>query len=278
MARFDNTVVVITGGASGIGEATTRALVAEGGRAVIADLQEDLGEALAEELGDAVRFHRTDVTREADIEAAVALAVSEFGSLTGMVNSAGIVGAIGSIMDASADAFDQTMAILARGVFLGIKHAARAMRDGGGAIVSLASTAGIVGGQGPHVYTMAKHGVIGITRSAASELAGYGIRVNAVAPGGTVTPMTNALGDNIPENTAEFIAEHSPLGIACMPEDIAAAILYLLSDDARYVSGHTLTVDAGLTTAGAAPPPFFSEKSDVVLHAGQRESNKKTDG
>ena len=104
MARFDNTVVVITGGASGIGEATTRALVSEGGRAVIADLQEDLGHALAEELGDAVRFHRTDVTREADIEAAVALALSEFGSVTGMVNSAGIVGAIGSIMDASADA------------------------------------------------------------------------------------------------------------------------------------------------------------------------------
>ena len=147
MARFDNTVVVITGGASGIGEATVRALVAEGGRAVIADLQENLGRALAEELGDAVRFHNTDVTREADIEAAVALAVSEFGSLTGMVNSAGIVGAIGSIMDASADAYDQTMSILARGVFLGIKHAARAMREDGGAIVSLASTAGIIGGQ-----------------------------------------------------------------------------------------------------------------------------------
>ena len=164
MARFDNTVVVITGGASGIGEATVRALVAEGGSAVIADLQENLGRALAEELGDPVRFHKTDVTREADIEAAVALAVSEFGALTGMVNSAGIVGAIGSIMDASAAAYDQTMAILARGVFLGIKHAARAMREDGGASVSLASTAGIIGGQGPHVYTMAKLGVIVITR------------------------------------------------------------------------------------------------------------------
>lgn len=272
MARFETAVVVVTGGASGIGAATTRALAAEGGKVVIADLQEDAGTALATELGESVRFQRTDVTREEDIEAAVALAISAFGPLTGMVNNAGIVGAVGSIMDASAEDYDRTMAILSRGVFLGIKHAARAMRDGGGAIVSLASTAGIIGGQGPHVYTMAKHGVVGITRSAASELAQYGIRVNAVAPGGTVTPMTDALGDNNPVNTAAFVASGSPLGIACMPEDIAAAILYLLSSEARYISGHTLAVDAGLTTAGASPPPFFTEPPQMILHAGQREN------
>ena len=273
MGRFDGEVVVVTGGASGIGEATVRALVSEGGKVVIADLQEEQGRALVEELGAATRFHLTDVTREEDIEAAVALAVGEFGSLTGMVNNAGIVGSIGSIMDASAEDYDKTMAILSRGVFLGIKHAARAMRDSGGAIVSLASTAGIIGGQGPHVYTMAKHGVVGITKSAASELSGLGIRVNAVAPGGTVTPMVNALGDNNPDNTAAMIASTSPLGIACMPEDIAAAILYLLSSDARYITGHTLAVDAGLTTAGAVAPPFFSQDSDMLLHAGQRKSD-----
>lgn len=273
MARFDGEVVVVTGGASGIGEATVRAIVSEGGKVVIADLQEERGRALVEELGAATRFHFTDVTREQDIESAVALAVSAFGSLTGMVNNAGIVGSIGSIMDASAEDYDKTMAILSRGVFLGIKHAARAMRDSGGAIVSLASTAGIIGGQGPHVYTMAKHGVVGITKSAASELSGLGIRVNAVAPGGTVTPMVNALGDNNPDNTAAMIASTSPLGIACMPEDIAAAILYLLSSDARYITGHTLAVDAGLTTAGAVAPPFFSQDSDMLLHAGQRKSD-----
>lgn len=272
MDRFKEQCVVVTGGASGIGEATARGIVSEGGRVVIADLQEERGRSLVTELGDAAIFHPTDVTREDDIVAAIALAQSQFGSLAGMVNNAGIVGAIGSIMDTSAEAFDHTMAILSRAVFLGIKHAARAMQpQGRGAIVSLASTAGIVGGQGPHVYTMAKHGVIGLTKSAACELAGIGIRVNAVAPGGTVTPMTNALGDNNPESTAEFIASSSPLGIACMPEDIAQGILYLLSDDARYISGHTLVIDAGITTGGE-PPPFYSQDADILLHAGLRGS------
>jgi NAD(P)-dependent dehydrogenase (short-subunit alcohol dehydrogenase family) len=271
MNRFVNETVLVTGGASGIGEATTRAIVAEGGRVVIADLQEERGAALVGELGESVVFQRTDVTREEDIMAAIALAEEAFGGITGMVNNAGIVGAIGSIMDTSVEAYDRTMAILSRAVFLGIKHAARAMRERGGAIVSLASTAGVMGGQGPHVYTLAKHGVVGLTKSAASELSPLGIRVNAVAPGGTVTPMTNALGDDNPDSTAAMIAAASPLGIACMPEDIAAAILYLLSAESRYVTGHTLVVDAGLTTAGAVPPPFFSQDADVILHAGQRE-------
>jgi NAD(P)-dependent dehydrogenase (short-subunit alcohol dehydrogenase family) len=272
MDRFKEQCVVVTGGASGIGEATARGIVSEGGQVVIADLQEERGRTLVAELGDTAVFHATDVTREDDIVGAIALAQAQFGPLTGMVNNAGIVGAIGSIMDTSAEAFDHTMAILSRAVFLGIKHAAKAMQpQRRGAIVSLASTAGIVGGQGPHVYTMAKHGVVGLTKSAACELAGIGIRVNAVAPGGTVTPMTNALGDNNPESTAEFIASSSPLGIACMPEDIAKGILYLLSDDARYISGHTLVIDAGITTGGE-PPPFYSQDADILLHAGLRGS------
>ena len=275
MRRFEGQCVVVTGGASGIGEATVRGIVSEGGSAVIADLQEDRGRALAAELGNTTVFHPTDVTCEDDIAAAITLAQTQFGPLTGMVNNAGIVGAIGSIMETSAEDFDHTMAILSRAVFLGIKHAAKAMKpQGRGAIVSLASTAGIVGGQGPHVYTMAKHGVVGITKSAACELARVGIRVNAVAPGGTVTPMTNALGDNNPQSTAEFIAASSPLGIACMPDDIARGILYLLSDDARYTSGHTLVIDAGVTT-GAEPPPFFSQDADILLHAGLRGSASK---
>ncbi len=273
MGRFTGHCVVVTGGASGIGEATACAIVEEGGSVVIADLQEQRARALVSQLGAAAIFHHTDVTQEDDIVGAIALAQQQFGPLTGMVNNAGIVGAIGSIMDTSAEAFDHTMAILSRAVFLGIKHAARAMKpQGRGAIVSLASTAGIVGGQGPHVYTMAKHAVVGLTKSAACELARLGIRVNAVAPGGTVTPMTDALGDNNPETTAQFIAATSPLGIACMPEDIARGILFLLSDETRYLTGHTLVIDAGVTT-GAEQPPFFSQDADILLHAGLRGSS-----
>jgi len=272
MSRFDGACVVVTGGASGIGEATVRGVIAGGGSAVIADLQEDLGRALAEELGAAALFHSTDVTREEDIAAAIAAAQAAFGPLTGMVNNAGIVGAIGSIMDTSAEAFDHTMAILSRAVFLGIKHAGLAMRpQGRGAIVSVASTAGVVGGLGPHVYTMAKHGVVGITKSAACELAAHGIRVNAVAPGSTVTPMTSALADNDEELITRNIAEASPLGFAAVPDDIASAILYALSDEARYMTGHTMVIDAGQTTGGQ-DPGFYSADPEILLHAGQRSS------
>lgn len=273
MSRFDSHCVVVTGGASGIGEATVRALVAEGAGVVIADLQVERGEALVDELGGRSFFQRCDVTQENDIAAAVEAASEQFGPLTGMVNNAGIVGAVGSIIETNAEDFDRTMAILSRAVFLGIKHAARAMQpQGAGAIVSLASTAGISGGLGPHAYTMAKHGVVGLTKSAASELAASGIRVNAVAPGGTVTPMVSALGDGKLESAAEFIAANSPLGIACMPEDIARGILFLLSDDSRYTTGHTLVIDAGETT-GAQAPPFHSQDADILLHAGQRGSS-----
>ena len=127
MTRFKNACVVVTGAASGIGEATARGIVREGGNVVIADLQVERGQALAEELGENAIFHKTDVTREADIAGAIETAQTQFGPLTGMVNNAGIVGAIGSIMDTSADAYDHTMSILARAVFLGIKHAAKAM-------------------------------------------------------------------------------------------------------------------------------------------------------
>ena len=270
MSKFNSQCVVVTGGASGIGEATVRSIISGGGRVVIADLQEDRGRALVSELGSCAAFHFTDVTREDDIAGAIALAQKEFGPLSGMVNNAGVVGAIGSIMETSAEAFDQTMAILSRAVFLGIKHAAKAMEpQGRGAIVSLASTAGIAGGLGPHVYTMAKHGVVGLTKSAACELARIGIRVNAVAPGFIKSEMSDSLGDNNPDTTAKFIAQSSPLGFACMPQDIANAILFLLSEDARYMTGHTMVVDAGETT-GSEPPPFFSADADMLRHAGKR--------
>lgn len=272
MSRFSGKGFVVTGGASGIGEATTRSLVAQGGRVVIADVQEDLAKALVTELGDAVIFQHVDVTQEHDLIAAIDLAVAQFGQLDGMVNNAGIIGAVGSIMDTSVEAYEFTMSVLSRGVFLGIKHAGRAMQaNGSGAIVSLASTAGVKGAEGPHVYTMAKHGVVGLTKSAASEFAAFGVRVNAVAPGGTVTPMTSALTDSNIDLITEHIAAESPLGIACMPQDIADGILFLLSDEARYITGHTLVIDAGLTTGGAASQ-FYSREAGIMLQGGQTRS------
>ncbi|ARN73261.1 SDR family oxidoreductase [Oceanicoccus sagamiensis] len=270
MNRLDEQCIVVTGGASGIGEATARAIIKEGGKVLIADLQEQEGQALAEELGANAVFQQTDVTSEEAIITALERANTELGPLTGVVNNAGIVGAVGSIAETSVEAFDRTMSILARAVFLGVKHATRIMKPHGkGSIVSLASTAGIVGGLGPHTYTMAKHGVVGLTKSAASELSSYGLRINAVAPGGTVTPLTAALAGNDTGIITQAIADTSPLGFACMPEDIADSIIFLLSDEARYITGQTLAIDAGITTSGLHTT-FHNDDAEVILHANQR--------
>ncbi|MEN8161258.1 MAG: glucose 1-dehydrogenase [Myxococcota bacterium] len=272
--RFSGRVAVVTGAASGIGAETARRFVAEGARVVAADLQEAPGRALATELGDAARFVRCDVTREADVAAVVDLAVAEFGQLDVMVNNAGIVGVVGPIASTSTDAFDATLSVLLRGVFLGMKHAARVMVSRrSGVILSLASTAGVVGGLGPHAYTAAKHGVVGLTKSVASELAPHGIRVNAVAPGMTATAMTSAVMTGGPENVdeaARAIAKRTALGIAGEPRDIAQALLYLASDEARYVTAHTLVVDSGETSA-IARTPFHDAPSELIREAGRRE-------
>ena len=271
--RLQGRVAVITGAASGIGAETARTFVANGARVVVADFQEEAGRKVAAQLGEAARFVRCDVTQEAQVQAAVDLAVSAFGQLDVMVNNAGIVGAVGPIAKTSLEAWDATIAVLLRGVFLGMKHAARVMAPRKrGVILSIASTAGVVGGLGPHAYTAAKHGVVGLTKSVASELAPLGIRVNAVAPGNTVTAMTSAVITGDPNDTARAeaqIAKGSPLGIAGMPSDIANALLYLASDEARYVTAHTLVVDSGQTSA-IGRTPFHDAPSDVVREAGKR--------
>jgi NAD(P)-dependent dehydrogenase (short-subunit alcohol dehydrogenase family) len=271
--RLEGKVAVITGAASGIGAGTARMFVAEGAKVIVADLQVDAGELLVAELGDAARFALCDVTKEDQVAAAVDMAVSEFGHLDVMFNNAGIVGVVGRISEMPVEAWDHTMSILLRGVFLGVKHAARVMREqGSGVIINTSSTAGVLGGLGPHVYTAAKHGVIGLTKSVANELAPDGIRVNAIAPGNTVTAMTAAVttgdADDL-EGTNEKIASGSPLGYAGVPDDIAAAALYLASDDARYVSGHTLVVDAGQTAAGMTPQRFNLGSSRQFHEAGR---------
>ena len=272
--RIEGKVAIVTGGASGIGAGTVRRFVEEGARVVVADLQVDAGKRLAAELGERARFIEADVADEHAVEAAVDLAVAEFGRLDCMFNNAGILGAVGSISRTSVEDWDRSVAVLLRSVFLGMKHAARVMvPQRSGVIISTSSTAGITGGLGPHAYTACKTAVIGLTRSVAGELAQHGVRVNAIAPGNTVTGMTAFAytGDASEiEATTERIRAGSNLGIAGEPVDIANAALYLASDEARYVTGHCLVVDAGQTT-NAGSVRFASDEPALILERGRTE-------
>ena len=270
--RLEGMVAVITGASSGIGAGTVHRFVEEGASVVAADIQQEAGEALAAEFGESVVSIRTDVTQEDQVAAAVDLAVEKFGRLDCMFNNAGIVGVVGPIADTPTDDWDTTIAILLKGVFLGCKHAARVMiPQGSGSIISTSSTAGVLGGLGSHGYTAAKHGVIGLAKSVASELSEHGVRSNAIAPGNTVTAMTATVttGDHEKlEETAEGMASRSMLGIAGQPEDIAAAAAYLASNDARLVNGHVLVVDGGQTTSGGNNR-FIKSGSGMLREAGK---------
>lgn len=246
--RLEGRVALITGGASGIGEGTVRRFVEEGARCLVVDLQDDKGHALCDELGDVTAYQRADVGDEAQVEAAVAAAVARFGRLDVMFNNAGILGAIGPIAEIEGSAWQRSLDVLLSSVFYGIKHAARVMiPQGSGVILNTASTAGVRAGLGPHVYTAAKHGVVGLTQSVATELAPKGIRANVIAPGGTVSGLTAklAVGDaDALEEATKRIGVRNPMGRAGQPLDIANAALYLASDEASYVTGHVLVVDA----------------------------------
>jgi NAD(P)-dependent dehydrogenase (short-subunit alcohol dehydrogenase family) len=273
--RLANKVAIITGAASGIGEGCAEAFVEQGASVVLADLQDDAGHAVADRLGVSARFISTDVTNEEQVAAAVDFAVDEFGRLDCMFNNAGIVGATGSIAQTATEAWDRTIAILLRGVFLGTKHAARVMiEQRSGVILNTASTAGMVGGLGPHAYTAAKHGVVGLTKSTASELAQYGIRVNAIGPGNTATPMTSAVmtgqSDQV-DQVASQIAAGTPLGVAGMPADVANAAVFLASDEARYINAHCLMVDAGQVGGGMEINPFHQGSTRLWREDGQRD-------
>jgi NAD(P)-dependent dehydrogenase (short-subunit alcohol dehydrogenase family) len=252
--RLKNKVAVITGGASGMGRATTIRFLQEGASVVIADFNEDTAKqtlAIAAEKGfrEQVRFIRTDVATEADIAAMIGLAVSDFGHVDIVFNNAGVGGALGPIWDVEVDEWDYTFDVLAKGVFLGIKHAARAMkRQGhGGSIISTASIAGLSGGGGPLIYSAAKAAVINLTKGAALQLAADHIRVNAICPGGVLTPLTDR-GD--PAAAAERMEQMQPWPEHGKPEHIAGAALFLASDDSQFVTGEALVVDGGLTAAG----------------------------
>src|SRR5262249_50671472 len=251
---------LVAGAARGMGEASARRFVAEGAYVVVADVQADRGEALAGELGPATRFVRTNVTVEADVAAAVDAAVSAFGRLDVVFNNAGILGALGPIATIGVDEYSLTMGVNVLGAFLGMKHGARVMRaQGSGVILSTTSPAAVAGGLGPHVYSAAKAAIIGLTQSVAAELRPHGIRVNAIMPGATVTAMTADILSGDPDAIAEAhetLARDALTPRPGLPADIAAAAVYLASDDAAFVTGEGLRGGGGLTTApGTSPVP-----------------------
>ena len=273
--KLEGQVALVTGGASGIGEAIARAFVHEGARVVIADIQDERGMKIANELGDAAIFQTTDVTQENSIAQAVDHAVTTFGRLDCMIANAGIVGAIGPIDTITAEEYDATMAVNLRGVFLCMKHAARVMKpQNSGTILCVSSIAAIQGGLGPHVYAAAKIALIGLTKNVAAELVSQGIRVNCIAPGNMATEMIAGLVTGDPNKVEEIeqgMAAGSPIpGRAGKPEDIAQAATYLASDAAAFVNGHTLVVDAGLTSGSGQSMPLFANHAPMVREAGRR--------
>lgn len=256
MGRIEGKVAVVTGGASGIGEGTVRLFVNEGGKVVIADVQDVRGQKLAEELGTSASYYHTDVAQEEEVRAAVAHAVNKWGRLDCMFNNAGFGGVSGAIETTDMAAFDSTVAVLLRGVVLGMKHAAPVMKaQGSGSIISTASVAGVGIGYGPHVYSACKAAVIHLTKSVANELGESGVRVNAICPGGIATPIF-AKGMGLSPEQADLtidlmkerLAQGQPIKRSGLPNDIAEAALWLASDASSFVSGHALVVDGALTT------------------------------
>jgi len=266
MGRLDGKVAVITGGANGIGRDTALRFLDEGARVVIADLNVSGAEAVlkvAAEKGqrEAIRFVRTDVAREEDVEAMVRCATEAFGRLDCVFNNAGIGGAFGPITETRVDEWDYTLAVLLRGVFLGMKHGARAMKaqGQGGSIISTSSIAGFTGGGGAHCYSAAKAAIVNLTRSVAVELAPYRIRVNSVAPGPLLTDLFHK---GNPAAAERMILGKLPWPEAGRAADVAGVVLFLASPDAGFITGETIVVDGGLLARG---PAVFGGGADSPL-------------
>lgn len=269
--RLEGKVAIVTGGASGMGRDTAIRFLEEGASVVVGDLNEANGTDLLEEgkrlaCAERLGFVRTNVSEETDVAGLVDAAVERFGRLDCIFNNAGIGGAFGPITETEVEEWDYTMAVLVRGVFLGMKHGGRVLKQQaeGGSIINTASIAGLGGGAGPHCYSGAKAAVANLTRAVACEMAPYRVRVNAIAPGAIRTPLFHS---GRPEKMEALAQAKTPWPRLGEGRDIANAALFLASDESEFMTGQIMVMDGGALAAG---PDFwgYGAESTFLRKAG----------
>jgi NAD(P)-dependent dehydrogenase (short-subunit alcohol dehydrogenase family) len=249
---FTGKVAVVTGGANGIGLAAAKGFARGGAKVVIVDRDQAAGEAAAKGIGADARFIAADVTKSADVQAYVRAALDAHGRIDCFLNNAGIEGTLATIAEYDEDMFDKVIAVNLKGVFLGLRHVLPVMlRQGSGAVVNTASTAGVVGTPRMPAYTASKHAVIGLTKTAAAEVGRFGIRVNAICPGATDTRMIHSIESQVnssdPNAVASAYRAAIPIGRYVTPEEIANVALFLCSDLAAAITGAHYMADGGRT-------------------------------
>ena len=250
--NFDGKVALVTGGAAGIGRATALAFARHGAQVMVVDREAGEGRETArliEAAGGAAAFQEADVSRSADVRAYVEATLARFGRIDCFFNNAGIEGRVVPIHEADEEAFDQVIAVNLRGVFLGLRHVLEVMvRQGGGCVVNTSSVGGLVGAAGLAPYIASKHGVLGLTKSAAADMALFGIRVNAVCPGPIETRMIRSIET---QRAARGGTPAAPASFG-LPEDVANLVLFLSSGLAGNVTGAGYVTDGGRTAISGA--------------------------